>query len=316
MKDFACRSKQIKDQSTFCPKKGLVFFDQFLKTIGYFASILLIIFLSIWLLFLPLLSIDDDFSIVFDITNKDCNINKYLFAHYSPDKRQLRYFWLQPDHLVSTPNFREKIVEQSKLNELLTESQIPNAFIVGRLVHHWIKLEIGGEQSVNCESADNFVKDLVPTGIQMKLGRAFIKEASFSKSNIALWATLAQAQWIEDDPPKTLNTVEVPIKTECSVAVINATPVVGYAQLVTQVLENSGMRVIKLDSEQSESSISEIIFSPDKDCEVTAGLLASQLFADQNSVKLKCDANQISTYRADIIIRLAKPSIENNNLGQ
>lgn len=267
----------------------------------------LIIALLFWLLFLPWLSLNDDFSIVFDISNKDCNTNKYLFAYYSVEKRQLQYYWLEPDHLVSYPDFVKEIISQSKLNELSTTNWPSIAFLLGRLAHQQVKLDFGGEQFADCSGADAVWQDLVPTQLQLEVGRSLFEKPFLSKSKVALWATLAQAQWIEVVPPKTSKAVEVPIETECSVAVINSTPMTGYAQLVTTVLENSGMRVVKIDSDLNQTSTSEIVFNPDKDCDSIAQLIALELFSDQEKLSLQSDPDQVSLFRADIVIRLAKP---------
>ncbi len=99
----------------------------------------------------------------------------------------------------------------------------------------------------------------------------------------------------------------------CPVAVINCTNISGYAHNLTQILEQSGARVIRADSDQQLQALSStaIAVNHEKDeCQHLLARLEQELWL-QPYIPLALEQNQalLNRYRADMVILLQEDQL-------
>ncbi len=246
-------------------------------------------------------------NIIFYQADNQNKIQKVWFAALKADKMEVEVY-----PLVS--NFQSQIlqqeagqIEQQALSGLLeqlpvqTFSQQPAwTWISGRVIHDVISFPA----DINIENERDLAQYLQPKFEDWLNPGLLLTDWSFFK--LKLWTK--RAEWRFFDAGTQLPQTSV-LSDGCTVALINTTPITGFASTITSILESSGARVIRLDSETLPESKTTVYFDRDEpECGTMTDLLSTAVFPQEVAVNPNEQMNQElrNRYRADLIILLGK----------
>ncbi len=311
MKDYnKLSSEKRKSKSHFFIKCFFLIYRKIAKLLIIFTiliSVFLILLTSIWLFF-PQFKKHNDFGpYVYIFKCSDSEINKIYYVFLEKSSNKIRLFSVDSDYVFQWANFSNQVMEEGTIADYLSFTQkelipLKNAklfWITNRLIDEAI--------IVNEEIQCNFLEDKsVLTQIKSEVEKNIISQISFSSIQKSSYEFITAffASWI---PPVSFPKSQLPpssASSECSIAVLNATNISGYAQKISSTLESTGYRVIRVDSVGEKNNQNSILVSNKNGCRQLSTEIGDKLF---NKYKIQDNEESdslVSRYRADIVIVL------------
>jgi len=312
MKDYANNSKKTnkktkcffkKNASSFLGK--LFFIIKFLLSSVFFLVAVAVI---VWIFFSESFQEKNNLIFIYDIKCFNSNIGEIYYASYQPASKKISTYRVKEDHQFVWPNSQQGIMETASFSEYVAEIRDENHNTV--LVYPWIIDQLADEVMVVEKTEDCLLleegSDVTNSLKKISTRLIWSREELTFLEKVQRWIGFSFADWEEikvfSQPIKSSDSV----LTQCSIAILNSTDISGYAQGLSMILENSGFRVIRIDTFENKNKINTVASVDKPECEKYANLLARKLFdwveilEDENSDKLT------SKYRADIVITLGQ----------
>lgn len=280
---------------------------KFLAILIVLVSVFLIFIFSFWLFFPQFKKHNGFGSYVYIFKCSDSEINKIYYALFEESSNKIRLFSVNSDYVFQWPNFKNQVMEEGTtidylgfINEeqmLLKEAKL--FWMTNRLIDEVIIFD----EEIQCHLLE---EDSVVTQIKAEVKKHIISQISFSsiqKSTLEL-TTVFFADWIlpvsfpESQLPPSTNS------SECSVAVLNATNISGYAQKISSTLELTGYRVVRVDSIGEKTDQNSISVSNKNGCRQLSTEIGQKLFEKYKILDDEESESLISRYRADIVLVL------------
>lgn len=307
MKDFGLKSYQRKKKKSF---KSVL--KSFRKIIGkLFRSILITLgilcFLTIflWISLPHLVSFPKNTNIVFINDKKSSNEHEILFASFNVETQKIKAYSLRSDYEVTIFNKESRGQELRDIGIVLTnlkEDEYQSnyfSWVLGQVVEDVIvvsNLEKLVDLSMTKIMRENFISNFS------------IKDLAQARKNLQLFMFARKATYEFIDSQREQLPSSAVLPRTCSIAVINATDISGYAQSMTDLLERSGSRVVRVDSTGQDQLLDQTTFAFDKEKEECIGLITT--IADHlllgEPAKINQDQTQplLNRFRSDLVIFL------------
>ncbi len=242
-------------------------------------------------------------NILFINKDKSGQIKQIYLASYLEHLDQV--LWQQLDQTKSVKVIQDQALQEVKLGQLTTQAD----FSWGS------EVLINRSYTLNCSSLG---KETVKRAelshclwqeLKNKLGQGIPLELiqPTQRQLVSIFFTLRQAQF----EFKAANPGEISLselrdqQAACAVAVLNTTQISGLAGKLSRVIENSGYRVIRVDSADYQVKQSTVVFKQNNQ-------VCSDLYQQLKPLFTKLDAHQsqpselFNRYRADLVILLGK----------
>jgi hypothetical protein len=274
------------------------------KTLATFLTFGLLTFGAIFFFFPHLVSLNFDQNIVFYKTNIEGRMDQMYFASLKVDSPQIAVYQFDNNYQTS---FLEKsnlkvIVQPLAQIELNQKSiTLPKlSWLSGGVVNQAYEIPV--------EVAINQSQDLLKVVRQALIQDSAYLNWTELKDLVQLWGLMRRTDWQElrivetDSLPKT-----AVLGSRCTVAILNTTEINNYAGSFSDLLEQSGLRVIRVDGVAEPVAQSRLLVDPSKiECsrvseQIKKGVFLSESIVEEDQAIIKHYANR---YRADMIILL------------
>lgn len=285
----------------------LKFFLKLLFIVTALVLVFLIILISVWLFFPSFITNQSPKSFVYIFKDSDSEIKKIYYAHLNANANKMQLFLIENDYVFSWPNIEDRSISEGKIIDYLNylrEKEMPlhevnSSWIVGRLVDETIIFEDGMYPNMSEENSDGIlVEDSVKRYVTEK-----ISSSSINKS-IQNWIAIFFADWDEPKIYSRSQSLPSTFSGDCSIAVLNATDISGYAQEISNIVEASGLRVIRVDSIPERNDQNSLAVSNKSGCQDLSKNVGSKLFNQYIVLNSEDSKDLVSRYRADIVIVL------------
>lgn len=309
MKDFACQasSKKKKKSLSVCIKNGFAFIKKIFRLgIGLVASLTLLAVIT-WLIFPHFLAPHNNINIVFTNINKDSQEREFLFASFDFDTNKIQVFVIDDKHETLLIDSESQTMQQVNFYDAVNEIGVEQlttqhlSWLTGRVVSRVVFLEVPHAKIKNLPQTVN--SRLVKILSNLNLTKVDEIKELFYFSNLF---RRGEYQFVESSAVLPSTSV---LPTNCSMAVINTTKISGYASVITSILENSGARIIRLDSGYRDQEFTQtaVAVSQEKtECSEALSLINENLFFG-NLLLLdeEISGSLLNRFRADIVILLS-----------
>jgi|GEM_PF-4169001 len=282
--------------------------SKFLSAIALLLFLLLLVLTSVWLFFPTIIFDQSPKSFIFIFNKSSSEINKIYYAYFNADANEMELYLIDDDYSFRWLNMNDLSITEGTITEYFSLSkdtakllkEANSSWMVGRLVDEVIYFEVeegqldkyGGEIDVY------FIRDVVKKRMAEK-----ISLASFRQS-IQNWALMFFSEWNDLKIYSRTQSFPGVYSSDCSVVIINATDISGYAQEVSSIIEKSGLRVVRVDSLAEKRSNNAVAISNKSGCQDLARDISSRLLNQYKILNLDESNDFISRYRADIILIL------------
>ena len=307
MKDFGLKSYQRKKKKSFKSviKSVKKILSKLFKSILITLGILCFLIILFWISLPHLVSLPKNTNIVFINNNKSSNEDEILFASFNAETQKIRAYLLKSDYEVTIFNKESRGQELRDIGIVLAnlkEGEYQSnyfSWILGQIVEDVVvvsSLEKIIDVNIAKIMRENFFSDFS------------IKDLAQAKKNLQLFMFARKATYEYIDPQKGQLPSSVVLPRTCSIAVINTTDISGYAQSMTDLLEKSGSRVVRVDSADQGQRLDQTTFAFDKSKEECIGLITT--IADHlllgEPAKINQDQTQslLNRFRSDLVIFL------------
>lgn len=285
----------------------LKFFLKLLFIVTALVFVFLIILISVWLFFPSFITNQSPKSFVYIFKDSDSEIKKIYYAHLNANANKMQLFLIENDYVFSWPNIEDRSISEGKIIDYLNylrEKEMPlhevnSSWIVGRLVDETIIFEDAMYPNMSEENSDGIlVEDSVKRYVTEKISSSSIKKS------IQNWIAIFFADWDEPKIYSRSQSLPSTFSGDCSIAVLNATDISGYAQEISNIVEASGLRVIRVDSIPERNDQSSLAVSNKSGCQDLSKNVGSKLFNQYIVLNSEDSKDLVSRYRADIVIVL------------
>ncbi len=269
--------------------------------------VFLVIIISVWLFFPTLITNQTPKSFVYIFKNSDSKINKIYYAHLNANANKMQLYLINDDYVFSWPNIDDQLINEGNTIDYLDYlgkkkmplNEVNSSWIVGRLVDETLIFEDELQLSTSeVSSNDSLVEDSVKRYATEKIS------LSPNKKSIQNWIAVFFADWDESKIYSRSQSLPSTFSSDCSIAVLNATDISGYAQETTNIIEASGLRIIRVDSIPEKSNQNSLAVSDKLGCQDLSNEIGSKLFSQYEILNSDKSRELVSRYRADIIMIL------------
>lgn len=248
---------------------------------------------------------DVDRNLIVYQLNDEREFDRIWLMSLKADTNEIRVYRFPNDHPVKFLSPESQKIEEQILAELLS-THLPQetslaffSWIAGRIIEQTIELP---PQAV-VQSDNELEKYLTMQKDDWLDLHNLASNQELLK--LKLWAK--KAGWSFADQLGQLPETKV-LPNHCSVALINLTPISGYASAVAEILETSGVRVIRIDSSRDYDTEQSAVFfdTNEPSCINLSDILVKNFFSDQTLINPDQDLSQqlLNRYRADLVILL------------
>jgi len=321
MKDFAVkkttkikktkkRAAHQKTESTGvvksenCFKTGIKKIRAIIKTLITLSTFGLLTFATVFFFLPHLVGLTFDQNIVFYKTNIDGRIDQMYFASLKVDSPQIAVYQFDNDYQTS---FLEKSNLKVVVRPLVQIELNPTPISLPEL--SWLSGGVVNQAyEIPTEIVINRSQDLLKVVRQAFIqDRVYLNQAAL-KDLVKLWGLMRRADWQElravemNNLPKT-----AVLSSQCTVAILNTTDINNYAGSFSDLLEQSGLRVIRVDGVAEPVAQSRLLVDPSKaEClrvseQIKKEVFLSEAIVEEDQAIIKHYTNR---YRADMIILL------------
>jgi len=321
MKDFAVkkttkikktkkRAAHQKTESTGvvksenCFKTGIKKIRATIKTLITLSTFGLLTFATVFFFLPHLVGLTFDQNIVFYKTNIDGRIDQMYFASLKVDSPQIAVYQFDNDYQTS---FLEKSNLKVVVRPLVQIELNPTPISLPEL--SWLSGGVVNQAyEIPTEIVINRSQDLLKVVRQAFIqDRVYLNQAAL-KDLVKLWGLMRRADWQElravemNNLPKT-----AVLSSQCTVAILNTTDINNYAGSFSDLLEQSGLRVIRVDGVAEPVAQSRLLVDPSKaEClrvseQIKKEVFLSEAIVEEDQAIIKHYTNR---YRADMIILL------------
>ena len=321
MKDFAVkkttkikktkkRAAHQKTESTGvvksenCFKTGIKKIRAIIKTLITLSTFGLLTFATVFFFLPHLVGLTFDQNIVFYKTNIDGRIDQMYFASLKVDSPQIAVYQFDNDYQTS---FLEKSNLKVVVRPLVQIELNPTPISLPEL--SWLSGGVVNQAyEIPTEIVINRSQDLLKVVRQALIQDGVYLNWATSKDLVKLWGLMRRADWQElrvvemNNLPKT-----AVLSSQCTVAILNTTDINNYAGSFSDLLEQSGLRVIRVDGVAEPVAQSRLLVDPSKaEClrvseQIKKEVFLSEAIVEEDQAIIKHYTNR---YRADMIILL------------
>ncbi len=307
MKDFVLKSSARKNKKSFLGSLtalGSHLIGAIKTSFIVFGFCIFAIFL-LWLVLPQFMSVNKNINIVFINQLNDSHKDEILFASLDAESEQFKLFQLPENFEVTLFNLTQKQQQTQQLGVLLDPEKIADltttqwSWLTKRVVTHQARVSFTEnitKSAVVSALFDDLLSNLNLTNFADVIEKlkfiAYVRKANFEFINLT-------------DEQLPSNSV---LPNACCAAVINTTNISGYAQSVTDLLETSGARVIRVDSSDQDEAVeqTQLAFDPSKpECASLVTILQQHLFIHApQTIDPEKTQSLLNRYRADLVILL------------
>ena len=321
MKDFAVKKttkiKKAKKRAAYqkiestgvvksenCFKTGIKKIRATIKTLITLLTFGLLIFATVFFFLPHLVSLTFDQNIIFYKTNIDGRIDQMYFASLKVDSPQIAVYQFDSDYQTS---FLEKSNLKVVVRPLVQIELNPKPISLPEL--SWLSGGVVNQAyEIPTEIVINRSQDLLKVVRQALIQDGVYLNWATSKDLVKLWGLMRRADWQElrvvemNNLPKT-----AVLSSQCTVAILNTTDINNYAGSFSDLLEQSGLRVIRVDGVAEPVAQSRLLVDPSKaEClrvseQIKKEVFLSEAIVEEDQTIIKHYTNR---YRADMIILL------------
>lgn len=279
------------------------------KIFGVFLALVIVFCLAVWLFFPQLLLPKTNKNLLFINLGKNSQIGKTWLVSYQKDRAQVQPYVIEKGYSFRlVDKEREEIVELNleEFDDLNQETwtDATGSFLVGLVVDELLLTQIDFSQDLPLKK---MAQQEQRVKLQQELSQFRLK--SFIESAWQL-AFLWRAEWLEEKPLTAQTNLPSSLSSTCPTAIINTTKISGYAALISEILEQSGARVIRTDANDELSFLGTALLVNEANAACIHLVQAiNRLLLPEANVIFREDEmvwQQLNRYRADLVIVLGE----------
>jgi hypothetical protein len=309
MKDFAKTRRscnKLKSALNSLKQSILAFVRTTNKIVRISLRIVLILLCLIGVLFIILphvISYDTNQNLLFYQYDNNDEINKIFFAFLKSDANQIEVYQLPLTYSSQLLNMQQQRMEETTLKQSLVAEnssldEQSSTWLSGRVV--------GQTYVIPTETTIGQAADLRSVVSRQALTTFRERELSDLPALLKLMLFMKRTQW---QAIKTLQDDSLPVTavlpSNCPIAIINTTDISGLAATTSYILEKSGARVIRVDSNGQQLEQTRLVVDNNNlQCQPVVAALTNQVLLGKIDQGTEEDQQLLNRYRADIVLLL------------